>query len=60
LKPLLIFQLSEFDDAYKAEITETIEKGVREGCLIVDSRIAVLSFDENGKMNYCSPRFQIK
>ena len=61
MKPMLIFQLPDSDDyREKIEIIKTIEDGIDKGSLILDSKVAILSFDENGKLNYCTPKYVIK
>lgn len=61
MKPMLIFQLPEdYNYTEKMEAIRTIEEGLDEGSLILDSKIAILSFDENGKMNYCTPKYVVK
>ena len=61
MKPMLIFQLPEDMCADEMEIIHNIiEDGFKHGRLVLDSRICVLSFDENGKMNYCTPKYAVK
>lgn len=57
MKPMLIFQLPY--DARKDEkdyLIKTIRAGFEEGCLIIDDKVTVLSFDSEGNMNYCTQR----
>lgn len=57
MKPLLIFQLPKDADKTEREILcKTINEGIEKGALILDSRIIILSFDEDGNMNYCTGR----
>lgn len=61
MKPMLIFQLTEdIEDEAKNFLHDIIMKGIDNGHLILDSRVCVLSFDKNGDMNYCTPKYAIK
>lgn len=61
MKPLLIFQFPEDADYQEKKfLCDTIEEGLKTGSLILDSRVCVLSFDKNGDMNYCTPKYAIK
>ena len=58
---MLIFQLpDDYNDKEKIEVIRIIEDGMGKGSLILDSKITILSFDENGKMNYCTPKYVVK
>lgn len=55
MKPLLIFQLDgSMKDTKMQKLANVIENGINYGNLIVDSSVTILSFDENGHMNYCT------
>ena len=57
INPLLIFQLSDrMSDEEKYITTERICDGIRNGALIVDNKVTILSFEENGNMNYCTQK----
>lgn len=57
MKPLLIFQLPKDANQTEREILcNIISDGIEKGALILDSRITILSFDEDGNMNYCTGR----
>lgn len=61
MKPLLIFQLPKDANFEETKfIYDTIKEGLKTGSLILDSRVCVLSFDKNGDMNYCTPKYAIK
>lgn len=61
MNPLLIFQLSDdMNNEEKLITANAIKDGFKKGSLIVDSRVCVLSFDKNGDMNYCTPKYAIK
>ena len=55
MKPLLIFQLNRPGAEIEMRaLTNTILSGIENGALIIDSNVTVLSFDEEGRMNYCT------
>lgn len=55
MKPMIIFQLNDtMQDSKMQEMAKIIAEGFREGSLIVDNSVTILSFDENGNMNYCT------
>lgn len=57
MKPLIIFQLPcKSSDPRARCLTDIIIEGVEKGALIVDSTITVLSFDEEGRLNYCTEK----
>lgn len=61
MKPLLIFQFpDDFTETEQQSSIEAINAGLDYGSLILDSRVCVLSFDKNGDMNYCTPKYAIK
>ena len=61
MKPLLIFHFPDnFTETEKHITVEAINAGLDYGSLILDSRVCVLSFDKNGDMNYCTPKYAIK
>lgn len=61
MNPLLIFQLPDnMDNVERMSAYETIKDGIKKGKLIIDSRICLLSYDKNGDMNYCTPKYAIK
>jgi hypothetical protein len=61
MKPMLIFQLPDgYSHKEKMEVIRTIEDGFDKGSLILDSEITILSFDDNGKMNYCTNKYTTK
>ena len=61
MNPLLIFQLPDnMDNEERMFACETIKDGIKKGSLIIDSRICILSYDKNGDMNYCTPKYAIK
>ena len=61
MKPLLIFQLpDDFSETDKRITADAIKEGIEAGSLILDSRVCILSFDKNGDMNYCTPKYAIK
>ena len=61
MKPMLIFQFSDdMNNEEKLITANAIKDGFNKGSLIIDSRICILSFDENGKMNYCTPKYAVK
>lgn len=60
MKPLLIFQLPKDANFEETKfLCDTIEEGLKTGSLILDSRVCVLSFDKNGDMNYCTPKYAV-
>ena len=57
MKPLLIFQLRESMTAERARaLTDIIQGGIDNGCLIVDNSVTILSFDKEGNLEYVTPR----
>lgn len=61
MKPMLIFQLpDDMDNKEMQFMCEIIEEGFEKGRLIIDSRICLLSYDKNGDMNYCTPKYAVK
>ena len=55
MKPLLIFQLPRrVSDPEMRQLMRTIEKGIENGALIIDSSVTVISFDQEGNMDYCT------
>lgn len=56
MKPLLIFQYKESLPAdQRILLFKIIEEGIEKGCLVIDDSVTILSFDEYGKLNYCTP-----
>ena len=57
MKPLLIFQLRESMTAEKVRtLTDIIQRGIDNGCLIVDNSVTILSFDKDGHLEYVTPK----
>ena len=57
MKPLLIFQIREPMTAERARtLTDIIQGGIDNGCLIVDNSVTILSFDKEGNLEYVTPR----
>lgn len=57
MKPLLIFQLRESMTAERARtLTDIIQGGIDNGCLIIDNSVTILSFDKDGHLEYVTPR----
>lgn len=57
MKPLLIFQLSDrMSNEEKHMTANMIREGIRNGALVVDGKVTIISFDERGNMNFCSRR----
>ena len=55
MKPLLIFQLPrKASDPEMRHLMRTIEEGIEKGALIIDSSVTVISFDQDGNMDYCT------
>lgn len=52
---MLIFQLPiTANEEERNRLTKTIDEAFKTGCLIVDGRVTILSFDADGNMNYCT------